>query len=434
MLPALDYLRPSPVRGQLEPPDSNTLPGWRYIQTTDTPNEFKVLLPPGTAAMYDQLLKFEALELSRKPTISWERIMQIRHLKDRMIRKSQRLSKASLPKKLSKGEPLTFQTIVAPVDFRVKEMEKWFREQQRRTSAVVRRQTEPVVHYMSLNEYSNKPILLHEPDYHRLPSSDRFHSSKRPIAVSRPKAIPPPAPQHVRSLTDTYPQSGPFHSHAAVQATKAPSALSIPLRAISSPPALPILLRSQRSALEEKFNQRGEKASTPTLPRTDSSELSLPNASHVAVKGSVSSASSSQESVAVAEPDKAAAASGEPQLTRRRSCIKRSSIGDIPKTVSWADATEWESRCTWQEIREIYLDQVSGLDALYEQVAQGLDNLRLESENLQRVEKVVVQQREALRTTFQNLEQKRSLLQSKVQEALQEADHVLSLVGVKMGG
>lgn len=37
----LDYLRQSPVRGQLEPPDANTLPGWRYIQTTDTPNEFK---------------------------------------------------------------------------------------------------------------------------------------------------------------------------------------------------------------------------------------------------------------------------------------------------------------------------------------------------------------------------------------------------------
>ena len=41
MQPTLDYLRQSPVRGQLEPPDAHTLPGWRYVQTTDTPNEFK---------------------------------------------------------------------------------------------------------------------------------------------------------------------------------------------------------------------------------------------------------------------------------------------------------------------------------------------------------------------------------------------------------
>lgn len=37
-----EYLRPSPVRGQLEPQDPTTPLGWRYIQTTDTPDEFKV--------------------------------------------------------------------------------------------------------------------------------------------------------------------------------------------------------------------------------------------------------------------------------------------------------------------------------------------------------------------------------------------------------
>ena len=113
----------------------------------------------------------------------------------------------------------------------------------------------------------------------------------------------------------------------------------------------------------------------------------------------------------------------------------------LKKTYSWIGRK-------WEEIREIYLEQVTGLDTLHEQVVQGLDNLRIESEHLERVEKAIVQQREALRATFHSLEQKQSLLQSKgalddlhtyehlfipthaVQEALQEADHVLSIAGI----
>ena len=42
-LPPLDYLRPNPVRGQLEPHDEHTRKsGCRFIQCTDTPNELKV--------------------------------------------------------------------------------------------------------------------------------------------------------------------------------------------------------------------------------------------------------------------------------------------------------------------------------------------------------------------------------------------------------
>lgn len=40
-LPA-NYLQPAPVRGQLEPPNQRSAPGWRYIQCTDTPNQFRV--------------------------------------------------------------------------------------------------------------------------------------------------------------------------------------------------------------------------------------------------------------------------------------------------------------------------------------------------------------------------------------------------------
>jgi len=39
---SLDVHRVSPVRGQLEPYDTRTPKGCRYIQTTDTPDELKV--------------------------------------------------------------------------------------------------------------------------------------------------------------------------------------------------------------------------------------------------------------------------------------------------------------------------------------------------------------------------------------------------------
>ena len=297
--------------------------------------------------MYEQLLKFETLELSRKPSISWERIMQIRHLKDRMIRKCQRLSRSSHPRKLSKGEPLTFQTIMAPADFRVKEMEKWFREQQLRTS-LIRRQAEPV-RSISLNGHSNKTALLPASEFGRFPPSDRFRalpsSSKQPIAVSQtwsdshPKLIPPPAAQE--PMLELYQQPDPSPHQAPAPSTKAPSVLSIPSHAISSPAALPILLRSQRSALLELEFTRQSDAAALDQPRPSSSEPSLPNASNVAVHGSQSPASSSQESIASVEPD-ATAEPTEHRLSHQRSCIKRSSIG--AKTVSWADEAELENQ------------------------------------------------------------------------------------------
>lgn len=39
---ALSYFQTSPVRGQLEPYESQSRQGWRYLQCTDTPNELKV--------------------------------------------------------------------------------------------------------------------------------------------------------------------------------------------------------------------------------------------------------------------------------------------------------------------------------------------------------------------------------------------------------
>jgi len=107
MATPLQYFQPSPVRGQLEPPDANTQPGWRYLQCTDTPNELKgkqiltvlspttdprplVLLPPRTSKVYAYLLSQEQVELSKGAEASWERLMHVRHLKDRMISKHSR--------------------------------------------------------------------------------------------------------------------------------------------------------------------------------------------------------------------------------------------------------------------------------------------------------------------------------------------------------
>ncbi|TFK57127.1 hypothetical protein OE88DRAFT_1640884 [Heliocybe sulcata] len=118
------YLQTSPVRGQLEPHETATRSGWRYLQCTDTPNELKVLLPPRTALLYANLIRREETELAKGKTANWELIMRMRHLKDRMIRKCMRLARVAPPK-----QSVTFKTLHAPPDFRLKELEKWFREE-----------------------------------------------------------------------------------------------------------------------------------------------------------------------------------------------------------------------------------------------------------------------------------------------------------------
>lgn len=68
--------------------------------------------------------------------------MEIRHLKDRMVRKCKKLAKTTLPiSKRSSRDGFSFQTFIAPADFRVKEMEKWFRDQQQRALSLPRRPT-----------------------------------------------------------------------------------------------------------------------------------------------------------------------------------------------------------------------------------------------------------------------------------------------------
>ena len=88
----------------------------------------KVLLPPRTAQIYALLLQAELVELEKQRDASWERILDIRRLKDRMIRKCQRLAKAYSAS--NPGTRIPFLTLHAPPDFRVKEIEKWIRLQE----------------------------------------------------------------------------------------------------------------------------------------------------------------------------------------------------------------------------------------------------------------------------------------------------------------
>lgn len=196
--------------------------------------------------MYEQLLKFEAFELAKKSGPSQERILQIRHLKDRMVRKCIKLAKSSPPPGTS-----TSYTIVAPPDFRLKEMEKWFKEQQKRTNALLH------------------PQPAHCPQC--IASRRSNHTPPKPSDVTPPTAKPKTPPK---------------------VAIAPPSR-----RSVSSPPPLPHLLRIPN--LATGFDLSIDPQRTLSLPQTP-------------------------------PPPR-------PQLTRRRSCIKRSSTGDFTKTVSWAD-------------------------------------------------------------------------------------------------
>jgi hypothetical protein len=67
----------------------------------------------------------------------------------------------------------------------------------------------------------------------------------------------------------------------------------------------------------------------------------------------------------------------------------------------------------FDEVRLLYLDQIAGLENLHNQVKEGLDHLREETEHLQHIDEVIRRQRGALDATFQELESKRVLFQEK---------------------
>ncbi|TFK30407.1 hypothetical protein FA15DRAFT_662362 [Coprinopsis marcescibilis] len=404
-------LRPSPIRGQLEPYDPKAPEGWRYIQTTDTPGELKVLLPPATAAMYEQLLKLETYELTKKSSLSWECLLEIRHLKDRMIRKCQRLVRppGAPPRKISRGDPFVFQTIVAPSDFRLKEMEKWFRDKHKSITAKASA-SKPSTSKQELPQHrhssSKAPLLLRSATN---PAS--------PIRQNRPSLKP--ESQHAQLSQAERSISLPVGSPALATTNVVPSHLILPV----SPLPLPILLLSQREEYGLSTERPPISPSERPIFQTDDFEYGKVEDSSGDNSPTSEDNGTSGESMAV---------------RRRRSCIKRSSISDLAKTVSWADGQELDrytaaarqaqASVKWGEIRTLYMEHIQGLQSLQGQVKEGLNNLRSETEHLQSVDEAIRRQRDSLEQTLKQIEQNYSSFQEKVQDALTESNDTLGRV------
>ena len=67
----------------------------------------------------------------------------------------------------------------------------------------------------------------------------------------------------------------------------------------------------------------------------------------------------------------------------------------------------------WDQVRVLYLEQIAGLENLHIQVKEGLEHLRSETDHLQRIDEMIRNQRTILDATFQEFEQKQTLLQEK---------------------
>ncbi|KAK0245736.1 hypothetical protein EDD85DRAFT_30197 [Armillaria nabsnona] len=351
----LDYYRVSPVRGQLEPYDPTTARNWRYIQTTDTPNELKVLLPPSVATMYEQLLNFEVLELDKHATVSWERILEIRHLKDRMIRKCQRLSRVIPPKRIGRGDPFVFQTLIAPADFRLKEMETWFHQEQSRHKG---------------------RSAAHRPTVQKTHSRNSCcvrcaRATQSDLAAPAPSTAPALKLGQARSLKEIGPNSlknTPTSSRVISPLTKAvkgePSPSHIPtpndLEIPEPPPSVPedIAFEATQSIdaevvqevahtadaspppadTEEQHDSSDSSTIAPTPPASPPPLPHLLRISDPSLLKDILETETPPVITPMPEPPVP-----RPPLVRRRSCIKlkRSSVGDSVKTVSWADDREW---------------------------------------------------------------------------------------------
>ncbi|KAF9015125.1 hypothetical protein BDQ17DRAFT_1340520 [Cyathus striatus] len=426
--PSLDYLRSSPVRAQLEPYDPSTPSGWRYIQTTDTFDELKVLLPPETASMYEQLLNLEKYELSKRTSVAWERILEIRHLKDRMIRKCHKLAKTIPPasRKTGHSSSFSFQSFIAPSDFR-RPVE---------ACSIRPTQTRPTPARTSTLNYPYccaRCTAAAFPTDHSPATHGPHHPSFSSSRVSLQRAVTNPA--HVK-MRPPMQHRAPIANAKAVQRLIPQRSMSLsvkPASVVSSPPSvasvaspkpLPILLRGQR----EEYGLDVPAKQVETI----SSNTTSPDPSKEDQKSITASPLHSQDVLPA-----------QPQLRRRRSCIRRNSVDGVAKTVSWADDQEWDQQLSkyastaraiqasgkWDEVRVLYAEQMDGLESLHNQVRQGLEQLCSETKHLLNIEETIRGQRETLQTTFRDLEQKQGLLKEKVQEALNEASGVLANAG-----
>ncbi|KAK0478395.1 hypothetical protein IW261DRAFT_227412 [Armillaria novae-zelandiae] len=410
----LDYYRVSPVRGQLEPYDPTTARNWRYIQTTDTPNELKVLLPPSVASMYEQLLKLEVLELEKHATVSWERILEIRHLKDRMIRKCQRLSRVIPPKRIGRGDPFVFQTLITPEDFRLKEMETWFHQEQSRHKgrSAAHRPTVQKVHSrnsccvrcaratqsdLAVSAPSTAPAMkLGQTRSLKQVGSNSLENtptSSRAVSLTKTVKEEPSPPQIPTPINLEIPDPPlPVLEDIASEATKPIDAevVQVAPTADTSPPA----------DTEEQHDSSDSSTIAPTPPPSPPPLPHLLRISDPSLLKDILETETPPVIAPMPEPP-----APRPPLVRRRSCIKlkRSSVGDSVKTVSWADDREWTERfpkmavtpepviveepgSTWGEN---YNEHVSRLDILHRELTKSLEEIQADPAHFRAVDAII---------------------------------------------
>lgn len=289
------------------------------------------------------------------------------------------------PRRLGKGESFAFQAIIAPEDFRLKEMERWLHEQ-----ALVPKHTSANVHRRrSTQTITNKPSLC-------CLNCGSVTQTSPPSTTAFP--VPPPptfrhAPEHTATITlDLRESEGEYFSRSLPRRHN-PSLATLPSpppdRSRSrSPSPLPLRLRnSSHSLAPEGLTQR---------PFTASPETSSPE-------------------------DDTLDPLMRPKLSRRRSILKRSSISEMVKTVSWADsgalAEQIAAGAISQEaaagisqlepVRVAYQEQMETLDFFEKTVLTSLEKLRLDVTRLEEVEATLGEQKLNLSGAFEAFEAKR---------------------------
>jgi len=410
---ALAYFQTSPVRGQLEPHDpQQTRAGWRYLQCTDTPNELKVsvthrfrwpaltalqvLLPAKTASMYGQLLQYEASELERGRGADWDRILYIRHLKDRMIRKCQRLSRMThTPGTVAAA----FRIVHAPPDFRLKEMERWLRETESRGKSTKEVRRQPSAETANTQSQSSRPAYTpaqspRAPRTPRVPPSptpaQRAPSSRAPGTLRRHGSGSTRSSNYVesRGSVESPRQRPSVHTQTAAQRNAYLSPV-VEERTESPPPPNvlpnPFGNTPQHAAEESSFaNAEGAREDVvspdplPHLYRPPSMLVPMGEIAAAMMVGSPETVTESAqpplgpgmpepflesfatepvpmgfgmpEPAVPPDPNQPIAGASRPPLLRRRSSLRqiggRSSANGTPKAVSWAMDRDWADHLT----------------------------------------------------------------------------------------
>ncbi|RPD55803.1 hypothetical protein L226DRAFT_565053 [Lentinus tigrinus ALCF2SS1-7] len=481
--PRLNYYQQSPVRGQLENPDGTTRSGWRYVQCTDTPNELRVLIPPRTALIYSHLLKAEVAELGKDHAANWERIVEIRHLKDRMIRKCTRLSRETTSKDKAAAHRVMFQTVHAPPDFRLKEMERWFKLQ---GGEVAKAAPEPaagtycrdckecMAHQARMQAYahnqasvrrvpsSSKQVPPAERTARRQPAPSNPYAQLGPVHPSQSQRARGPAPPrgHVRQASmPAAPGYHPPGSHTA-EGRKSSEYLRVEHAArpyVRSPDPLPIPYRTRaRSASPDRA------LSTPT-ELGDSpvhQVLELPLSSSPVPAPSPSP----RESPSITPPKVSTPPNGLPTIhedqeheghrpiVRRRSSLKkrdsmsRISVASQSKSVAWAMDRDWVDQMSQyiktsneaevlsaelEKLRVEYHDEIEAMRALCLRVEESQERVRLETDNLRRNEQAVKLQENKILASSEQIELKQAEFQAKVLSVLEESKRVVQLCDKK---